>query len=74
MNITFDHTHTREVALILGYFLNNLPCDKHNVDIIMIGKGNFSMRLFNGYIQKNKKQIPQNLFFRCGMTHLSYSL
>ena len=24
--------------------------------------------------KKNKKQIPQHLIFRCGMTHLNYSL
>ena len=24
--------------------------------------------------KKNKKQIPQFLIFRCGMTHLNYSL
>ena len=32
------------------------------------------MRIFNGYIQNNQKQIPQYLIFRCGMTHLIYSL
>ena len=55
--------------------LNNLPCDKHIVgDIIKNGKGIISLKIFNGYIEKNKKQIPQNLIFRCGMTHLNYSL
>ena len=29
--------------------------------------------MFNGYNEKNK-QIPQFLHFRCGMTHLNYSL
>ena len=33
-----------------------------------------SLKVFNGYIEKNKKQIPQYLIFRCGMTHLNYSL
>ena len=32
------------------------------------------MKVFNGYIEKNRKQIPQYLHFRCGMTHLNYSL
>ena len=54
--------------------LNNLPCDKNIVDIIKNGKGNISLRVFNGYIQDNKKQNPQYLIFRCGMTHLNYSL
>ena len=55
--------------------LNNLPCDKHIVgDIIKNGKGIIEMKIFNGYIEKNKKQIPQYLHFRCGMTHLNYSL
>ena len=54
--------------------LNNLPCDKHIVDITKNGKGIFSMENFNGYIQNIKKQIPQYLLFRCGMTCLNYSL
>ena len=55
--------------------LNNLRCDKHIVgDIIKNGKGIIEMKIFNGYIEKNKKQIPQYLHFRCGMTHLNYSL
>ena len=32
------------------------------------------MRFFNGYIQNKKKQLPQYLFLRCGMTRLNYSL
>ena len=32
------------------------------------------MKIFNGLIYKNNKQIPQYLHFRCGMTHLNYSL
>ena len=54
--------------------LNNLPCDKNIVDIIKNGKSIISSRVFNGSIQNNKKQIPQYLIFRCGMTHLNYSL
>ena len=55
--------------------LKNLPCDKHFVgDIIRNGKGVIELRVFNGYIQHNNKQIPQYLQFRCGMTHLNYSL
>ena len=54
--------------------LNNLPCDKHIVDIIKNGKGIISLKIFNGYIAKNNEQIPQYLIFRCGMTHLNYSL
>ena len=55
--------------------LNNLPCDKHKVgDIIKNGKGIIELKVFNGLLEKNKKQIPQYLHFRCGMTHLNYSL
>ena len=55
--------------------LNNLPCDRHIVgDIIKNGKGIIEMKVFNGLICKNNKQIPQYLHFRCGMTHLNYSL
>ena len=52
--------------------LNNLSCDKHIVDVIKNGKGNIELKVFNGYI--GNKQIPQYLNFRCGMTHLNYSL
>ena len=54
--------------------LHKLPCDKHIVDIIKKGKSIIELKVFNGYIEKNKKQIPQYLHFRCGMTHLNYSL
>ena len=54
--------------------LNNLPFDKHIVDIIKNGKGIISLRVFNGCVYNGKKQIPQFLIFRCGMTHLNYSL
>ena len=32
------------------------------------------MESFDGYIQNNKKQVPQNLIFRCGITPLNNSL
>ena len=54
--------------------LNNLPCDKHIVVIIINGKGNISLKIFNGSIYNGKKQIPQYLIFRCSMTHLNFSL
>ena len=55
--------------------LNSLPCDEHIVgDIIKNGKGIIELKVFNGLIYKNNKQIPQYLHFRCGMTHLNYSL
>ena len=54
--------------------LNNLRCDKHIVgDIIKNGKGIIELKIFNGLIYENNKQIPQYLHFRCGMTHLNYS-
>ena len=45
--------------------LNNLPCAKRLVDIIKNGKSINSLRVFNGYIQNSKKQIPEYLIFRC---------
>ena len=53
--------------------LNNLDCDKRIVNVIKNGKRTTELKVFNGYIEKNKKQIPQYLHFRCGMTHLNYS-
>ena len=54
--------------------LNNLPCDKHIVDVIKNGKVIIEVKIFNGLIYKNNKQIPQYLHFRCGKTRLNYSL
>ena len=55
--------------------LNNLPCDRHIVgDTIKNGKGIIELKVYNGLVQKNNKKIPQYLHFRCGMTHLNYSL
>ena len=53
---------------------NNLPSDKHFVDIIKNGKRIISLKVFNGLMYKNNKQIPQYLHFRRRMTHLNYSL
>ena len=54
--------------------INNPLCDKHIVDIVKNGKGNIEPKIFNGLIHKNMKQIPQYFHFRCGLTHLNYSL
>ena len=55
--------------------LNNLPCDKHIVgDIIKNGIGIIELKVFKGFIEKNRKKIPQYLHCRCGKTPLSYSL
>ena len=51
----------------------NLLCDKTIVNLIKNGKGIIELKVFNGYIEKQKK-IPPNLHFRCGMIHLNYSL
>ena len=51
--------------------LNNLPCDKNIVRIFKNRKGIIESKVFNGLIHKNNKQFPQNLHFRCGMTHLN---
>ena len=52
--------------------LNNFSCDKHIVGVNKNSKGIIELKLFNGYI--DNKQITQYLHFRCGMTHLNYSL
>ena len=54
--------------------LNNLDCDKHIVNLIENGKSITELKIFNGYIEKNMKQISHYLYFRCGMTHLNYSV
>ena len=54
--------------------LNSPPSDKHIVVISKNGKRYFSLRDFNGYTQKGKRQTRQYSLFRCGMTLLYYSL
>ena len=55
--------------------LKNLPCDKHIVGgVIKTVKGIIQFKVLNSYIEKNKEQIRHYLHFRCGMTHLIYSL
>ena len=54
--------------------LNNLPCGKTPIKIIKNGKCLIELKVFNGYIEKNKKQIPQCFHFIYGVTHLNYSL
>ena len=54
--------------------LNNLPCDKHIVDMVENGKSIIKLKVLDDYIEKSKKQIRQYLHFRCRMTHLNYSL
>ena len=54
--------------------LNNLRCDKLISNIIKNAKGIIKLKVFNGLLYKNNKQIPQYLLFRCGMTHLNCSL
>ena len=53
--------------------LNNLDCDKHSVNVIKNGKGIIDFKVINVYNKKNKKQFPQYLHFRCGMTRLNSS-
>ena len=54
--------------------LNNLDCGKRIVNVIKNGKRIIELIVFNGYIGKSKRQIPQYLHFRCGMTHFYSSL
>ena len=52
---------------------NNLHCDKHIVNIIKNGREFIEIKVFNGFVEK--KQIPQYLVFRCGITDsFKYSL
>ena len=41
--------------------INNLPCDKHIVDVTKNGEGIIFMAILIGFIEINKKQISQYL-------------
>ena len=53
--------------------LNNLPQWRSVVKLIKNGAGIISLKIFNGYVDQNKK-IPQYVHFRCGRVHNNKSL
>ena len=53
--------------------LNNLPQWRSDVNLIKNGAGIVSLKIFNGYVDQNKK-IPQYVHFRCGRVHINKSL
>ena len=52
---------------------NNLPQWRSVVKLIKNGAVIVSLKIFNGYVDQNKK-IPQNVHFRCGRVHINKSL
>ena len=53
--------------------LNNLPQWRSVVKLIKNRAGVISLKIFNGYVDQNKK-IPQYVRFRCGRVHINKSL
>ena len=53
--------------------LKNLPQWRSVVKLIKDGAGIISLKIFNGYVDQNKK-IPQYVHFRCGRVHINKSL
>ena len=53
--------------------LNNLPQWRSIVKPIKNGVGIISLKIFNRYVDQNKK-IPQYVHFRCGRVHINKSL
>ena len=53
--------------------LNNLPQRRSVVKLIKNGARIVSLKIFNGYVDQNKK-TPQNVHFRCGRVHIIKSL
>ena len=52
--------------------LNNLPQWRSVVKLIKNGAGIVSLKIFNVYVDENKK-IPQYVHFRCGRVHINKS-
>ena len=50
--------------------LNNLPQWRSVVKLIKNGRGIVSSKIFNGYVDQNKK-ISQYVHFRCGRVHIN---
>ena len=53
--------------------MNTLPQWKSVVILIENGCGNISLKIFNGYVDENKKFL-QYVHFRCGRVHIKDSL
>ena len=53
--------------------LNNLSHWRTVVSIIKNGSENVSLKIFNGYVDQNKK-MSQNVHFRCGLLPFKVSL
>ena len=53
--------------------LSNLPQWRIDDKLIKNGAGIISIKIFNGYVDENKK-IPQYVHFRCGKVHIKVSL
>ena len=53
--------------------LNNLPQWRSIVDFIKNGADIVSLKIFNGYVDQNKK-LPQYVHFRCGRIQINKSL
>ena len=53
--------------------LNNLPQWRSVVKLFKNGAGIVSLKIFNGYVDQNKK-IPQYVHFRCGRVHINQIL
>ena len=53
--------------------LNNLPHWRSVVKLIKNGAGIVSLKIFNGYVDQNKK-IPHYVLFICGRVHNNKSL
>ena len=53
--------------------LNNLPQWRTVVSLIKNGSGIVSLKIFNGYVDQNKK-IPQYVHLSCGLLHIKDSV
>ena len=56
-----------------SYVVLNNPPQWRTVELNKSGSGIVSLRIFNGYIDQNKK-IPQYVHLRCGLLHIKDSL
>ena len=52
--------------------LNNLPQWRTVFSLIENGSGVVSLKIFNGYVDQNKK-TPECVHFRCGLLHFEDS-
>ena len=73
LKIIYTYVLIKDQDLIVMLFMNNLPQWRTVVSLIQNGLGIVSLKIFNVYVDQNKR-ISQYVHFGCGLLHIKDSL